>query len=61
MADTADKPEDTPKKRSKPPLVIGFVLMIALGAAGFFMAYKGLIFGDAEPKHATEGSEAAAP
>ncbi len=61
MADTADKPEDTPKKRSKRPLVIGFVLMIALGAAGFFMAYQGLVFGDAEPEHATEGSEAAAP
>jgi flagellar FliL protein len=38
-------PEDAPKKRSKKPLLIGLVLALVLGGAGFYATWSGLILG----------------
>lgn len=47
--------EDAPKARSKKPLLIGIVLALVLGAAGFYAAFSGLIPGgsaaESEAKH----------
>lgn len=53
---TAEAPEAAPAKRSKRPLLIGLVLMLALGGGGFYATYSGLIFGHAEGE---KGKEAA--
>lgn len=40
----ADAPQDVaPKKRSKLPLILGGVAMLALGGGGFYATYAGLI------------------
>jgi flagellar FliL protein len=53
MAEAQDAAEEAPKKRSKLPLLIGVFLMLAMGGAGFFAAYSGLLpFGGEE--HAAE-------
>lgn len=44
MADTDESTTEAPTKRSKLPLIIGLVLMLALGGGGFFAVYKGLVF-----------------
>ncbi|MFT6424460.1 MAG: flagellar FliL protein [Celeribacter sp.] len=51
MADE-EQLEDEPKKKSKLPLVVGIVLMLALGGGGFFAVYSGLLF--APPHEPTE-------
>lgn len=46
-------------KRSKKPLILGAVLALVLGGAGFFVMYSGLIMGGddkADPAHAAEGA-----
>jgi flagellar FliL protein len=43
-----------PKKRSKTPLVIGLVLALVLGGAGFYAAFSGMILGGGQD-HGTEG------
>ena len=43
MVDAAVPAEEAPKKRSKLPLIIGLVLMLALGGGGFYAVYSGLI------------------
>ncbi len=48
MAETEDTVDDAPKKKSKLPLIIGAVLMLALGGGGFFAVYSGMILGHAE-------------
>lgn len=49
--------EEAPKKKSKLPLILGLVLMLALGGGGFYAVYSGLILGHGDSTHA----EAAAP
>lgn len=38
-------PDEAPKKRSKKPLLIGLVLALVLGGAGFYATWSGLILG----------------
>ncbi len=38
-------PEEAPKKRSKKPLLIGLVLALVLGGAGFYATFSGMILG----------------
>lgn len=40
--------EEPPKKRSKKPLLIGLVLALVLGGAGFYATYSGMILGHGE-------------
>lgn len=58
MAEVEDSVEEPPKKRSKRPLLIGLVLMLALGVGGFFAVYSGMILGHKESAHA-EGEPSA--
>lgn len=51
---TAVAPDEAPKKRSKLPLLLGLVLMLALGGGGFYATYAGLLFGAAEEGHGEE-------
>ncbi|MFN3971552.1 MAG: flagellar basal body-associated protein FliL [Gemmobacter sp.] len=44
----AETPQDAaPQKRSRMPLILGGVLAIVLGGAGFFATYSGMILGGA--------------
>ncbi len=43
MADPAENLEEEPKKRSKKPLLIGFILALLLGGGGFYAVWSGLI------------------
>lgn len=45
MAETEEQGEESPKKKSKLPLIIGFVLALAGGGGGFFAVYSGMILG----------------
>ena len=45
MSDAATPEEDAPKKPSKLPLIIGLVLALAGGGAGFYAAFSGMIPG----------------
>lgn len=45
--------EDSPKTRSKKPLLIGLILALALGGGGFYATFSGLILGG-ETDHADE-------
>lgn len=56
MADTEQVDEgedDTPKKKSKKPVLIGVILALALGGIGFFAVYSGAILGS-DTAHETE-------
>lgn len=55
MAKSDDAAEEAPKKKSRLPVVIGLVLMLALGGGGFYAAYAGLVFGPAD-NHAAEAA-----
>lgn len=61
----AEAPQDAaPKKTSKLPLIIGLVLFLCLGGAGFYAVYSGLILAPSPEGHAveetkTEGAEIA--
>lgn len=58
MADTATVQDETTKKRSKLPLLLGLALALAGGGGGFFAAYSGLLpWGES----AVSASAAAAP
>lgn len=46
--------ESPPAKKSKLPLILGLVLMLGLGAGGFYATYSGLIGGKGEAAHAAE-------
>lgn len=48
MAESDDSAEETPKRASRLPLILGLVLMLALGGGGFYAVYGGLIFGPAK-------------
>lgn len=56
MAETADTPSATARKRGWLPLLMGCALALVLGGAGFLAAYKGLI-----PGHSTAQGVADAP
>ena len=58
MADQDDPIAIAPKK-SKKPLLIGFLLAILLGAAGFYATWSGMILG-ASKSHAADVPEVAA-
>lgn len=45
MSDATEEAEEAPKKKSKLPLLLGFVLAIVGGGGGFFAASMGLIPG----------------
>lgn len=49
--------EDTPKKKSKLPLLIGLVLALAGGGGGFYAASSGLLFGDVPHDTAESNAE----
>lgn len=58
MADPQTEDDARPKKRSKLPLILGVVMMLALGGGGFYAVRSGLILGGG---HGDEGvSEAEA-
>ncbi|MDT8857974.1 flagellar basal body-associated FliL family protein [Paracoccaceae bacterium Fryx2] len=48
MAEAEVSQEETPKKTSKLPFLIGGALALALGGAGFFAAWSGMIFAPSE-------------
>lgn len=48
MAESENDAEEAPAKTSRLPLILGLVLMLALGAGGFYAVYAGLVFGHAE-------------
>jgi len=58
MSEEQTMPEESPKKPSKLPLVVGLLLAIAGGGGGFFTVYSGMILGEESPK-APEAKEAA--
>lgn len=43
MSDITAEPEETPKAKSRKPLVIGLILALILGGGGFFAAWSGTI------------------
>lgn len=45
MADTEEQTEEPAKKKSKLPLIIGFVLALAGGGGGFYAVYSGMLLG----------------
>jgi flagellar protein FliL len=57
VAEDAEPQDVAPKKKSKKPLLIGLVLAIVLGGAGFYATWSGLILGGGEA-HASAGEEA---
>lgn len=54
MAETVEAPETAPKKKSKLPLLIGLVLMLAGGGGGFYATWSGLLLAPA-PAEGAEG------
>ncbi|SPH23430.1 hypothetical protein DEA8626_02493 [Defluviimonas aquaemixtae] len=54
MSESEVPEEDAPKKKSKLPLVIGLMLMLALGGGGFFAVYSGMILGPSDNMSAEE-------
>lgn len=48
MAEPDTKNTEAPKKSSKLPLLIGLVLMLALGGGAFYALYSGMILGSHE-------------
>lgn len=60
MAETADQPPDAPKKKSKRPLLLGFILMLVLAGGSFFAVYSGMILGHSgkKPEGETVATEA---
>lgn len=46
MAEAEETKEETPKKKSKMPLILGLVLALAGGGGGFYAVSSGLILGD---------------
>jgi len=61
MVDAALPAEEAPKTRSKLPLIIGLVLMLALGGGGFYAVYSGLILAPHDPSESAPEDEHAAP
>jgi flagellar protein FliL len=60
VAEADPTPDPAPKKTSKLPLLVGFLLAMVLGGAGFYATSSGLILA-AKPAHDTEPDVAALP
>lgn len=58
MATAEQTQEAEPKKRSKKPIILGLVLFLVLGGAGFYAVFSGMILGHEDP--AAAAAEAAA-
>ncbi|TCL01435.1 flagellar FliL protein [Shimia isoporae] len=56
MTDTNVETEETPKKASKLPLIIGLALALIGGGGGFYAVYSGMLFGS-EPAAAEATAE----
>ena len=54
MADPQESAEETPKKKSKLPFILGFVLAMAGGGGGFYAVQSGLLFADESHAKAEE-------
>lgn len=52
MSDATATLQAVTAKKSRLPLVLGLVLMLALGGGGFFAVYSGMILGSADGAHA---------
>lgn len=52
MVEVENVAVDTPKKRSKLPLIVGLALMLGLGGGGFYAVYSGMILGASEQETA---------
>jgi flagellar FliL protein len=46
VAEAAEPQDVAVKKRSKMPMILGLVLALLLGGAGFYATWSGMIFGD---------------
>lgn len=57
MTDETVDTEETPKKASKLPLIIGLVLALAGGGGGFFAVYSGMILGNDSSPTEEESAE----
>lgn len=55
--DAEETGEEPAKKRSKVPLILGFVLALLGGGAGFFAVQKGLLSGDSDGSEMAEMAE----
>lgn len=61
MAEAAEPQDAAPRKTSRIALIIGVVLALLLGGAGFFAAYKGLIFAHETAQSAEQAAAAPLP
>ena len=59
MAEAALPQDAAPKKKSKLPLLIGVVLFVLLGGAGFYAVYSGMLFGTSGTATAESGGSPA--
>ena len=55
MAEDVEAREDAPKRKSKLPLLLGFVLALGLGGGGFYAVYSGMILAPAASYDETAG------
>jgi flagellar protein FliL len=60
MSEAATTEEAVPKKKSKKPMLIGLVLAMVLGGAGFYATFSGMILGS-DAAHAVEAGAADLP
>ncbi|WP_457647662.1 flagellar basal body-associated FliL family protein [Profundibacter sp.] len=58
MADEEEVEDESPKKKSKMPLIIGLVLALAGGGGGFYAVQSGMLFGSHEEAAADSHVEA---
>ena len=61
MAEAQIADDDTPKKGSKLPLILGLVLALGGGGGGFFAVYSGLILGADKTASSSHAESAPAP
>lgn len=61
MSDTKEDDGNAPKTQSKLPLILGLLLMLALGGGGFFAVYSGMVLGHGGDAHAEEAHVEALP
>lgn len=61
MADTQETEEQTPRKASKMPIILGLLIGLAGGGAGFYAVYSGMILAGESPDSAHSGQALPAP